>query len=129
MMIPDNGGARHAEREEWYHGRERSSRRVEILSDEHARKTRGRTGISRSIMITFNGSALRSLRRRTSDFYMYSMRRGVSVKPWFILPDSRLDAEIGERGGPGSASAVAQVERVVLLCLTCVGQVDSLALS
>jgi len=42
-----------------------------------------------SIMITFNGSVLRSLLPlHLPVFYMYSLRRGFSVKPWFILPDS-----------------------------------------
>jgi hypothetical protein len=39
----------------------------------------------RSIFITFNGSDLRSLFPDCLPiFYMYSLRRGVSVKPWFI---------------------------------------------
>jgi L-tyrosine isonitrile synthase len=45
----------------------------------------------RSIMITFNASALRILLPMNLPiFYMYSLRRGVSVKPWFISPDSAL---------------------------------------
>jgi hypothetical protein len=44
----------------------------------------------RSIFITFNGSEFRSLfPERMPIFYMYSMRRGMSVKPWF-LPASPL---------------------------------------
>jgi hypothetical protein len=39
----------------------------------------------RSIFITFNGSRLRVLfPKRLPIFYMYSLRRGVSVKPWFF---------------------------------------------
>ena len=39
----------------------------------------------RSIMITFNSSALRALLPAGLPiFYMYSMRRGLSVKPWFV---------------------------------------------
>jgi len=39
----------------------------------------------RSIFITFNGSAFRSLfPKRLPIFYMHSLRRGVSVKPWFL---------------------------------------------
>jgi hypothetical protein len=46
----------------------------------------------RSIFITFNGSDLRSLfPNRLSVFYMYSLRRGVSVKPWFI-PAAEADS-------------------------------------
>jgi len=40
---------------------------------------------SRSIFITFNGSEFRSLfPDRMPIFYMYSLRRGTSVKPWFL---------------------------------------------
>lgn len=39
----------------------------------------------RSIFITFNGSEYRSLfPDRLPIFYMYSLRRGTSVKPWFL---------------------------------------------
>jgi hypothetical protein len=41
-----------------------------------------------SIFITFNGSELRELfPERLPIFYMYSVRRGVSVKPWFLASD------------------------------------------
>ncbi len=40
-----------------------------------------------SIFVTFNGSELRSLfPQRLPIFYIYSLRRGVSVKPWFLPP-------------------------------------------
>lgn len=39
----------------------------------------------RSIFITFNGSEFRSLfPERMPIFYMYSLRRGMSAKPWFL---------------------------------------------
>jgi hypothetical protein len=42
-----------------------------------------------SIMITFNTSALRALLPLgLPAFYMYSMRRGLSVKPWFVVTES-----------------------------------------
>ena len=42
-----------------------------------------------SIFITFNGSDLRKLfPRQLPIFYMYSLRRGVSVKPWFMTSES-----------------------------------------
>jgi hypothetical protein len=42
-----------------------------------------------SIMITFNTSALRALLPAALPvFYMYSMRRGLSVKPWFVVTQS-----------------------------------------
>ncbi len=38
-----------------------------------------------SIFVTFNGSEFRSLfPERMPIFYMYSLRRGMSVKPWFL---------------------------------------------
>jgi hypothetical protein len=42
-----------------------------------------------SIFITFNGSRLRALfPKHLPIFYMYSLRRGVSVKPWFLPADA-----------------------------------------
>jgi L-tyrosine isonitrile synthase len=42
-----------------------------------------------SIFITFNGSELRSLfPEHLPIFYMYSIRRGISVKPWFLPVDA-----------------------------------------
>jgi hypothetical protein len=42
----------------------------------------------RSIFLTFNGSEMRSLfPKGLPIFYMYSLRRGKSVKPWFVLAD------------------------------------------
>jgi hypothetical protein len=50
----------------------------------------------RSIFITFNGSEFRSLLPKSLPiFYMYSLRRGVSVKPWFLpAPQASGDALI-----------------------------------
>jgi hypothetical protein len=46
------------------------------------------TAFPRSIFITFNGSDLRSLfPTQLPIFFMYSLRRGMSVKPWFIPSD------------------------------------------
>lgn len=43
---------------------------------------------SHTIFVTFNGSGLRSLFPETLPiFYMYSVRHGVSDKPWFLPPD------------------------------------------
>jgi hypothetical protein len=42
----------------------------------------------RSIFVTFNGSEFRRLfPERLPIFYMYSLRRGISVKPWFVAAD------------------------------------------
>jgi hypothetical protein len=41
-----------------------------------------------SIFVTFNGSSLRSIFPKSLPiFYMYSVRHGVSDKPWFLPPD------------------------------------------
>ena len=60
----------------------------------------------RSIFITHNGSELRRLfPQRLPIFYMYSLRRGVGVKPWF------LNADVPACTHPGCASAsVADLE-------------------
>lgn len=50
-----------------------------------------------SIFITFNGSAYRAMfPRRLPVFYMYSLRRGTSVKPWFLDGSG-----VPFRGAPG----------------------------
>ncbi|MFD2181900.1 hypothetical protein [Rhodoplanes azumiensis] len=44
-----------------------------------------------AIFVTFNGSKLRCLfPARMPIFYMYSLRRGFSVKPWFLPADQEL---------------------------------------
>lgn len=44
-----------------------------------------------TIFVTFNGSKLRCLfPARMPIFYMYSLRRGFSVKPWFLPADQEL---------------------------------------
>jgi hypothetical protein len=44
-----------------------------------------------SIFITFNGSKLRKLfPPHLPIFYMYSLRRGTSTKPWFLPSDAKL---------------------------------------
>jgi len=51
-----------------------------------------------AIFITFNGSELRSLfPRQLPIFYMYSLRRGASVKPWFLPAESTaFDLNVGQ---------------------------------
>jgi len=51
----------------------------------------------RSIFVTFNGSDLRSLfPDRLPVFYMYSLRRGFSVKPWFLPGPEAGNSENGD---------------------------------
>ena len=48
----------------------------------------------RSIFLTFNGSQMRGLFPKLLPiFYMYSLRRGKSVKPWFMLADESDGAD------------------------------------
>ena len=72
--------------QKWYHG--------DGTSEEGAKRYFSLNMLERqtielafpnSIFITFNGSELRSLfPDHLPIFYMYSLRRGTSVKPWFI---------------------------------------------
>jgi len=56
-----------------------------------------------SIFVTFNGSELRSLfPEHLPIFYMYSLRRGVGVKPWFLPPEA---APCGSSSCGGAHSA------------------------
>jgi hypothetical protein len=42
-----------------------------------------------SIFLTFNGSEFRGLfPEHLPIFYMYSLRRGISIKPWFLPEDA-----------------------------------------
>jgi L-tyrosine isonitrile synthase len=56
---------------------------------------------SHAIFVTFNGSDLRGLfPHQLPIFYMYSLRRGVSVKPWF-LPSEPANSNVGaDQGSP-----------------------------
>ncbi len=57
-----------------------------------------------SIFVTFNGSDLRSLFPSCLPiFYMYSLRRGVSVKPWFLPASEVVSSEtVGLTDSPAS---------------------------
>jgi len=59
----------------------------------------------RSIFVTFNGSDLRGLfPRQLPIFYMYSLRRGFGVKPWF-LPSESASANCAHQGHQPSPDA------------------------
>jgi L-tyrosine isonitrile synthase len=83
-----------ASAQKWYHGpgtaREGALSYLRMNLVEQRAVERAFPG---SIFITFNGSELRALfPRQLPIFYMYSLRRGVSVKPWF-LPGEPVAAE------------------------------------
>jgi L-tyrosine isonitrile synthase len=85
-----------ASAQKWYHGpgtaREGALTYLRMNLVEQRAVERAFPG---SIFITFNGSELRALfPRQLPIFYMYSLRRGVSVKPWF-LPCEPAAAEPG----------------------------------
>lgn len=53
-----------------------------------------------SIFVTFNGRAYRDLFPRSMPiFYMYSLKRGTSVKPWFLDADGRPFAGVEDLSG------------------------------
>jgi L-tyrosine isonitrile synthase len=70
----------------WYFGDETPERAALAYYNMNMVEKRAvETAFPRSIFITFNGSRLRVLfPKRLPIFYMYSLRRGVSVKPWFF---------------------------------------------
>jgi L-tyrosine isonitrile synthase len=74
----------------WYHGEgtpEEGALRYYRLNMVERRAVE--LTFPRSIFVTFNGSKFRGLFPRSLPvFYMYSLRRGVSVKPWFLPADA-----------------------------------------
>jgi len=70
----------------WYHGHESPERAALIYYKLNMVEKRAvETAFPHSIFITFNGGKLRCLfPKRLPIFYMYSLRRGVSIKPWFF---------------------------------------------
>lgn len=72
--------------EKWYHGEGGAADGAEKYYRMNMREKRVvELAFPRAIFTTFNGSQFRSLfPDRLPVFYMYSLRRGVSIKPWFI---------------------------------------------
>jgi hypothetical protein len=70
----------------WYHGHESPERAALIYYKLNMMEKRAvEIAFPHSIFITFNGGKLRCLfPTRLPIFYMYSLRRGVSIKPWFF---------------------------------------------
>lgn len=57
-----------------------------------------------SVFVTFNGSMYRDLFPRSMPiFYMYSLKRGTAVKPWFMDEIGRPYDSADMRDGPGAA--------------------------
>jgi hypothetical protein len=73
----------------WYHGAETPQRAaLAYYRLNMVEKRAVEIAFPHSIFITFNGGRLRSLfPKRMPIFYMYSLRRGVSIKPWFFTTE------------------------------------------
>jgi hypothetical protein len=95
-----------ASAQKWYHGRGTAQDgaltylRMNLIEQRVVERA-----FPGSIFITFNGSDLRSLfPRQLPIFYMYSLRRGVAVKPWF-LPAEPANGEVSDdRASPSLAN-------------------------
>jgi hypothetical protein len=78
-----------ASAQKWYHGSGTAQEgalaylRINLIEQRVVERA-----FPNSIFVTFNGSDLRSLfPHQLPIFYMYSLRRGVAVKPWFLPSD------------------------------------------
>ncbi|MGC2124828.1 MAG: hypothetical protein WA652_18435 [Xanthobacteraceae bacterium] len=91
-----------ASAQKWYHGRGTPQEgaltylRMNLIEQRVVERA-----FPDSIFITFNGSELRSLfPRQLPIFYMYSLRRGVAVKPWFLPAETKNGEASLERANP-----------------------------
>jgi hypothetical protein len=85
-----------ASAQKWYHGSGTAQEgalaylRINLIEQRVVERA-----FPNSIFVTFNGSDLRSLfPHQLPIFYMYSLRRGVAVKPWF-LPSDPTNSNLG----------------------------------
>lgn len=68
-------------------------RGASLLPGQQIEKQAVETAFPDAIFVTFNGSELRPLfPDRMPIFYMYSVRRGVAVKPWFMPAEREATA-------------------------------------
>jgi len=74
----------------WYHGAGTAEQGALIYYRMNMVERRAvEIAFPRSIFVTFNGSKFRGLfPKHLPIFFMYSLRRGVSVKPWFLPVDA-----------------------------------------
>ena len=88
-----------ASAQKWYHGSGTPEHgALKYYEMNMIEKRAVELAFPRSIFITFNGSELRSLfPEHLPIFHMYSLRRGVSVKPWF-LPRSQASNDVKRAG-------------------------------
>jgi hypothetical protein len=79
-----------ASAKKWYHGEGRPEQGALAYYRMNLVERRAvELAFPRSIFITFNGSDVRALfPNELPIFYMYSLRRGFGVKPWFLPADA-----------------------------------------
>jgi len=75
----------------WYHGADSAERgAVTYFHMNMIEKRAVELSFPKAIFTTFNSSKFRILfPKRLPIFYMYSLQRGVSVKPWFLPTEAR----------------------------------------
>ena len=76
--------------QKWYRGEASCEQAALTYYRMNMREARAvECAFPRSIFVTFNGSKLRGLFPRSLPiFFMYSLRRGVGIKPWFLPHDA-----------------------------------------
>lgn len=91
-----------ASAEKWYHGGGTAEEgalcylRMNLIEQRVVERT-----FPGAIFVTFNGSELRGLfPRQLPIFYMYSLRRGMAVKPWFLPCASRPSEASASQANP-----------------------------
>jgi L-tyrosine isonitrile synthase len=86
----------------WYHGAGSAEQGAVIYFHMNMIEKRAvELAFPDAIFATFNSSKFRILfPKRLPIFYMYSMQRGVSVKPWFLPTDAKPGAGHGRSGDP-----------------------------
>lgn len=95
--------------EKWYFG---TSSAAEAAASYFATNMRERVAVETiypdSIFVTFNGSTMRPLFPATLPiFYMYSLKKGFGVKPWFLNDDGEWRRSFAPSGHVNSVEIVA----------------------
>jgi L-tyrosine isonitrile synthase len=92
-VVPENVLAYlRASARKWYHGEGSSDEgALKYLRMNLIEQRAVEAAFPQTIFITFNGSNLRALfPRGLPIFYMYSLRRGFGIKPWFLPAEPQL---------------------------------------
>jgi len=93
-----------ASAEKWYHGGGTAKEgalcylRMNLIEQRVVERT-----FPGAIFVTFNGSELRGLfPRQLPIFYMYSLRRGMAVKPWFLPCETKTSEASAGQANPSA---------------------------